>query len=152
MGKIEVRYQLPTVIAAYNEKVDNGLTLGELPQNLGSIYLLVEDSNSDDRKVEIVKEFGAAILLKDVIGKEIEISQAIQSLNYDSSNFVYVNTDFSFPYNEISKIIRMLKGDMNVGMVFGNYFSVMLNSSSMKNPFFLGNKLLAFDRRVLKVG
>src|SRR3990170_3461865 len=57
--------------------------------------------------------------------------------------------DFTYPAKYVLEMIRILNENPRVGMVTGNRFNQSLNSSAMKNPFYAGNRLIAFTQRVL---
>lgn len=144
-----VRPSIAVIVAAYNEEEGIASTLAELREILNDPFLLVVDGNSVDRTVEIAKELGAEVFLQEGHGKGNAISQAIGHVHYDPEYVVFIDADFTYPSKYISGMIRILEENSSVGMVLGNRFNHMLTQAAMKNPFFIGNRFLAFAQRVL---
>ena len=137
------------IVAAYNEEGGVGPTLAELREVLNEPFYLVVDGNSTDRTVEIAKELGADVFVQEGRGKGNAISQAIDHIRYDPEYVVLTDADFTYPAKYVLDMIRILKEKPNVGMVTGNRFNHLLTDAAMKNPFYIGNRLLAVTQRVL---
>jgi glycosyltransferase involved in cell wall biosynthesis len=140
---------IAVIIAAYNEEEGISYTLAELREILSDQFFLVVDGNSIDRTVEIAKELGAEVLLQEGYGKGNAVSQAIQHVHYDPEYVVFIDADYTYPSQYILGMIRILEENPSVGMVLGNRFNHMLTPAAMKNPFFIGNRFLAFAQRIL---
>ncbi len=134
---------IAVVIAALNEEQGIGSTLAELKEVLEDSSCLVVDGRSTDRTVEIAKEFGVDILLQEGIGKGCAIAQALNSIHWDPAYVVFTDADFTYPSKCILDMIRILEEKPSVGMVTGNRFNHLLTAAAMKNPFYVGNRLLA---------
>ena len=137
------------VIAALNEEEGIGPTLAEFREILEDPLYIVVDGNSTDRTVEIGKELGAEVLLQKGRGKGNAISEALEHVNSEPEYVVFTDADFTYPAKYILDMIRILEERPRVGMVTGNRFNHLLTSEAMKNPFYIGNRLLAITQRVL---
>lgn len=132
------------IIAAHNEEEGIGPTLAELSEILYDPYYLVVDGNSADRTVAIAKDFGAEVFMQEGRGKGNAISQAIEYVHNDPDYVVFVDADFTYPAKYVLDMIRILEEKPHVGMVLGNRVNHMLTAEAMKDPFHMGNRLLAF--------
>jgi dolichol-phosphate mannosyltransferase len=137
------------VIATLNEEEGIGPTISEFKKILEDSMYLVVDGNSTDRTVEIAKELGADVFVQEGRGKGNAISQAIDRISHDPEYAVFTDADFTYPAKYVLEMIRILEEKPNVGMVLGNRFNHLLTSVAMKNPFYMGNRLLAVTQRVL---
>jgi dolichol-phosphate mannosyltransferase len=62
----------------------------------------------------------------------------------------FTDADFTYPAEYVPKMVEILEQSPNVGMVIGNRFKGDHNlGKSVTNPFYLGNKLLAFAQLVM---
>ena len=137
------------IIAALDEEEGIGPTIAELREILDDSYYLVVDGNSADRTVEIAKELGADILTQGGSGKGNAISEAIDSIKFDPEYIVFTDADFTYPAKYVSHMIQILEERPTVGMVLGNRFNHLLTPTAMKNPFYMGNRLLAVAQLLL---
>jgi len=151
--KVEKNGSPPTVlviIAALNEEEGIGPSLAELREVLEDPRYLVVDGNSIDRTVEVAKEMGCEVLFQEGSGKGDAIAQAIRHVDSDVMKYVvFIDADFTYPAGYLPEMIRVLEENPEVGMVTGNRFNHMLTSAAMKNPFYGGNRFLAFAQRIL---
>jgi dolichol-phosphate mannosyltransferase len=138
------------VIAALNEEEGIGPTLEELQKVLNNPYLIVVDGKSVDRTVEISKNMGADVLLQEGKGKGDAMFQGFRRLNSGVRYVVFTDADFTYPAEYVPKMIEVLEHNPEVGMVIGNRFNGEHNfDKSATNPFYIGNKLLAFAQYVV---
>jgi dolichol-phosphate mannosyltransferase len=137
------------IIATLNEEEGIGPTLAELREALEDPTFLVVDGNSKDRTVEVAKEMGVEVLFQEGIGKGDAIAHAIRRVNSDMKYVVFIDADFTYPAGYLPEMIRVLEENPEVGMVTGNRFNHKYKLTSMENPFFVGNKFLAFAQRLL---
>lgn len=137
------------LIATLNEQEGIGPTIAELKEVLEDPLYLVVDGNSTDRTVEIAKELGAEILSQRGQGKGNAISEGIGSIAHDPEYVIFTDGDFTYPAKYVLEMIRALEEDQSVGMVSGNRFNHLLTSAAMKNPFYIGNRLLAITQSLL---
>jgi dolichol-phosphate mannosyltransferase len=141
---------ISVVIAALNEEEGIGFTLEELQKVLSDPYLIVVDGNSVDRTVEIAKNMGAEVLLQEGKGKGDAMFQGFRRLNSDVRYVVFTDADFTYPAEYVPKMVEVLEHNPDVGMVIGNRFNGEHNfDKSATNPFYIGNRLLAFAQYVV---
>jgi len=150
--KVEKNGSPPSVlviIAALNEERGIQPSLAELREVLGDSRFLVVDGNSVDRTVEIAKEMGAEVLFQEGSGKGKAIAQAIGHVDSDVKYVIFIDADFTYPAGYLPEMIKILEENPEVGMVIGNRFNHLLTPAAMKNPFYLGNRLLAIAQHFL---
>jgi len=150
--KVEKNGSPPSVlviIAALNEEEGIKPSLAELKEVLEDPAVLVVDGNSVDGTVRIAKDMGAKILLQKGSGKGDALAQAISHINSNVKYIVLTDADFTYPARYLPEMIRILEENPEVGMVTGNRFNHMLTPAAMKNPFYLGNRLLAIAQHIL---
>lgn len=136
---------ISVVIATLNEEAGIGPTIDELQKVLANPYLIIVDGNSVDRTVEIAKNMGADVLLQEGTGKGDAMFQGFQNLCSKVPFVVFTDADFTYPAEYIPKMVEILRQNPKVGMVIGNRFEGEHNpGKSFTNPFYLGNKMLAF--------
>jgi dolichol-phosphate mannosyltransferase len=155
-GKIEStlarehRSNVSVVIAALNEEEGIGPTIEELQKVLDNPYLVIVDGNSVDRTIEIAKNMGADVLLQEGKGKGDAMFRGFQNLSSKVPFVVFTDADFTYPAEYVPKMVEILKQRPDVGMVIGNRFKGQHNfSKSLTNPFYVGNRMLAFAQSVL---
>jgi dolichol-phosphate mannosyltransferase len=138
------------VVAALNEETGIGPTLEELQSVLGTSQLVVVDGNSVDKTVEIAKNLGAHVMLQDGVGKGHAMFQGLSQLNPNVRYVVFTDADFTYPAEYVPKMIEVLEQESDVGMVIGDRFGGEVNlSKSWTNPFYIGNRLIAFAQHTL---
>jgi dolichol-phosphate mannosyltransferase len=138
------------VIAALNEEEGIGATLEELQKVLSDSNLIVVDGKSIDRTIEIAKNMGADVLLQEGTGKGDAMFQGLRRLSSNVRYVVFTDADFTYPAEYVPKMIEVLEHNPDVGMVIGNRFNGVHNSArSITNPFYIGNRLLAFAQHVM---
>jgi dolichol-phosphate mannosyltransferase len=141
---------ITVVIAALNEEEGIGPTLGEMQKVLNNPYMVVIDGNSVDRTIEIAKNMGADVLLQEGKGKGDALFQGFRMLSSKVRYVVFTDADYTYPAEFVPKMIEIMEHNPKVGMVVGNRFRGMVNNSkSVTNPFYLGNRLLAFAQLVM---
>lgn len=142
--------EIVVLIAAFNEEEGIGPTIAEFKEVLQDPTYVVVDGVSNDRTVEIAKELGAEILFQRGHGKGNAISEGLSFIDDGHPRYVvFTDADFTYPAEYVLEMISILNKNPRVGMVTGNRFNQALNSSVMKNPFYAGNRLIAFTQRVL---
>jgi dolichol-phosphate mannosyltransferase len=76
--------------------------------------------------------------------------QGFQNLSSKVHYIAFTDADYTYPAEYVPKMIEVLEQNPDVGMVIGNRFKGEHNvSKSVMNPFYLGNKMLAFAQFVL---
>jgi glycosyltransferase involved in cell wall biosynthesis len=146
----EIHSGISVVIATLNEEEGIGPTISELQKVLNNPYLVVVDGNSVDKTIEIAKNMGADVLLQEGKGKGDAMFQGFRLLSSKVQYVAFTDADFTYPAEYVPKMVEILEQDPNVGMVIGNRFKGDHNlGKSVTNPFYLGNKLLAFAQLVM---
>jgi dolichol-phosphate hexosyltransferase len=146
----EIRTSVSVVIATLNEEDGIGPTLDELQKVLSNPYLVVVDGNSIDKTTEIAKNMGADVLLQEGKGKGNAMFQGYRNISSKVPFIVFTDADYTYPAEYVPKMIEILEQNHEVGMVIGNRFKGQNNNSkSLTNPFYLGNRLLAFAQLVM---
>jgi dolichol-phosphate mannosyltransferase len=141
---------ISVVIATLNEEEGIGPTLEDLRKVLNDPHLIVVDGKSADKTVEIAKNMGADVLLQEGKGKGDAIFQGIKRLNSGVRYVVFTDADFTYPAEYVPKMVKILEQNPDVGMVIGNRFNGEHNfGKSFTNPFYMGNRLLAFAQQVM---
>jgi len=151
MGK-EGGYSLPSILvlmAALNEEEGIGLTIAELKQYLCNPHVVVIDGNSKDKTVHVAKSLGVDVLYQEGKGKGDAIGCAITHVNEDVDYVVLIDADYTYPAEFVPQMLKLLEENPRVGMVIGNRFNHLLTPAAMKNPFYVGNRLLAVVQRFL---
>jgi len=150
MERKHLNSSISVVIATLNEEEGIGPTLEEIKKVLNDPYLIVVDGKSADRTVEIAKNMGADVLFQEGEGKGDALFQGIRRLNSDVRYVVFTDADFTYPAEHITRMIEILEQNPDVGMVIGNRFNDEHNfDKSLTNPFYMGNRLLAFAQWVV---
>jgi len=151
--KVEKNGSPPTVlviIAALNEEQGIGPSLAELREVLEDPRYLVVDGNSIDRTAKIAEEMGCEVLFQEGSGKGDAIAQAVKHVNSDVTKYVvFIDADYTYPVKCVPEMIQILEENPEVGMVTGNRFNHSFELKTMENPFFLGNRFLAWAQRLL---
>ncbi len=137
------------IIAALNEEEGIGLTIAELKICLDSFRILVVDGKSSDRTVEVAKNLGADITFQDGIGKGDALAKAIQSPYLDVDYVVITDADYTYPAEYIPQMIKILEDNPHIGMVCGDRFNGHVDSKTLGNVFYIGNRLIAFSHNFL---
>jgi dolichol-phosphate hexosyltransferase len=146
----EIHSSISVVIATLNEEEGIGPTIGEMQKVLNNPYMVVVDGNSVDRTIEIAKNMGADVMLQEGKGKGDAMFQGLKMLGSKVPYIVFTDADYTYPAEYIPKMVDVLEQDSKVGMVIGNRFKGIHNGSkSVTNPFYVGNKLLAFAQLVM---
>ena len=144
------RSSISVVIATLNEEEGIGPTIDEMQKVLNNPYMVVVDGNSVDRTIEIAKNLGADVLLQEGKGKGDAMFQGFRLLGSKVPYVVFTDADYTYPAEYVPKMVEILEQNPKVGMVIGNRFKGEYNlSRSITNPFYLGNKLLAFAQLVM---
>jgi dolichol-phosphate mannosyltransferase len=147
---IDLHSHVSVVIAALNEEQGIGPTIDEMQHVLNNPYMVVVDGNSVDRTIEIAKNMGADVLFQEGKGKGDALFQGLRMLNSQTPYVVFTDADYTYPAEYIPYMVEVLEQNPQVGMVIGNRFKGQYNDSkSLTNPFYLGNKLLAFAQLVM---
>ena len=137
------------VIAALNEEEGIGPTLKELQAVLRDPYLIVVDGKSVDSTIEIANNMGANVLSQEGKGKGDALFQGFKRLKSDIEYVVFTDADFTYPAEYIPAMLDILEQNPDVGMVTGNRFNTHFKFRTMKNSFYIGNRVLATAQLLL---
>lgn len=137
------------IITALNEEKGIGLTIRELKEQLGFENILVVDGNSVDRTVEVAKNLGADIVFQDGKGKGDALAKGIENIRPGVNYVVTTDADFTYPAQHIPRMIGILNKNPTIGMVSGNRFTKDLDSRSLHDVFYFGNRILALTHNLL---
>jgi len=140
---------LTVIVAAYNEEEGIAPTICELKEFLNNPKLVVVDGRSSDRTLEIAKDLGAEVLIQEGRGKGDAISKGLAHLYGETSYVVITDADYTYPAKYLKEMINILDENSNVGMVLGDRFSRRYKQESVKNQFFVGNRIFALVQRIL---
>jgi glycosyltransferase involved in cell wall biosynthesis len=137
------------VVAALNEEHGIGPTLTDFLDNLHFSNVIVVDGHSRDRTVEIAKNLGAEIAFQDGFGKGNAIAKALERIDWSTKYVVLTDADYTYPSEQVQKMIEILEANPQVGMVCGNRFSGDTDPKAVRGSFYFGNKLLALTHNLL---
>jgi len=143
------RRSVLAIIAALNEEEGVGLTIAELRRYLEKPWVLVVDGWSSDGTVRLAKDMYADVLFQEGKGKGNAVAEALKHLDVDVDYVVFTDADYTYPAEFIPEMIRILDENPSVGMVCGNRFNSHFHLKSMRNMYYLGNRLLAFTHNLL---
>ena len=111
--------------------------------------MIVIDGESEDRTFEIAKDFGAEVLIQNGTGKGSAISQGLVHLNGDIIYVAFIDADYTYPAIHLKETIKLLDLNPKVGMVLGNRFNRIYELESVKNQFYIGNRILAYIQSIM---
>lgn len=145
------------IIPTLNEQDGIGSTLKELDDVLKNPHnprYLVIDGNSTDHTIEIVKDLSVSVSVDFLVqkgkGKGQAIEQALQYLNSPWRYVVFIDGDYTYPAEYIPKMIEVLDGNSDVGMVNGNRFANQnCLTELMDYKYYMGNNFLGLMHRLL---
>ncbi|MCJ7613706.1 glycosyltransferase family 2 protein [Candidatus Bathyarchaeota archaeon] len=140
---------LTVVIPAFNEEEGIAPTIGELKEALTDAHMIVIDGESEDRTFEIAKDFGVEVLIQNGTGKGSAISQGLVHLNGDIIYVAFIDADYTYPAIHLKEMIKLLDLNPKVGMVLGNRFNRIYELESVKNQFYIGNRILAYIQSIM---
>jgi len=140
---------LAVVIPAFNEEEGIAPTICELKEVLNDAHMIVIDGESEDRTLEIAKNLGAEVLIQKGTGKGSAVSQGLDHLNGDIVYVAFTDADYTYPAIHLKEMIKLLALNQKIGMVLGNRFNRIYELESVKNQFYIGNRILAYIQSVL---
>jgi len=139
-----VNSDVVVLIPTLNEEEGLGPTVLEVMQFLGSAYVLVVDGNSSDGTVDVAKRLGLPVVFQDGKGKGDAVAKALKSLKADPRYVVFIDADFTYPAEYVPRMIRVLEGNPDVGMVCGDRFDKPFSMANAGSAYYIGNRFLAF--------
>ena len=142
--------KLLVFIATLNEEEGIGPTITELKKHLEHCCFLVVDGKSNDLTATIANKMDAEVVTQKGKGKGDAIGFGLRQLknrNYDY--IVLTDADFTYPAEFVPSMIQILEENPQVGMVSGNRFHSFFDWSAIRNPYYFGNRALAFAHNIL---
>jgi len=123
--------------------------LRELREALEDPFYLVVDGGSVDGTVDVAKELGAEVVVQEGRGKGLAVAQGLRYVNAGTRYVVFIDADYTYPAEYVSKMIEVLEENPDVGMVTGNRFNDSFDLRAMGNAYYFGNRFLAFMQYLL---
>jgi glycosyltransferase involved in cell wall biosynthesis len=138
------------IVPALNEEAGIGPTLSELRACLDRSSFLVVDGRSIDRTSKIAAEMGAVVITQKGSGKGDAIAVGIAHARFFRGQYVvFTDADYTYPAVHLREMISILEEKPDVGMVCGNRSPDNWSLRTMRDAFFLGNRLIAFTQNLL---
>jgi glycosyltransferase involved in cell wall biosynthesis len=141
--------RLGVIIPAVNEEEGIAPTIKELKLAINDANIIVVDGNSQDKTLEIAKDFGVEVINQNGKGKGDAIFQGLANFNGDIVYVAVIDADYTYPAIHLEEMIKLLDLNPKIGMVLGDRFSKKREFLSVKNPFYIGNRLLASIQGIL---
>lgn len=141
--------EIAVIIATLNEEEGLGPTVIEIQRFLDIPYILVVDGNSVDRTVEIAKTLGLEVIFQEGRGKGCALASALNCLKAKPRFIVFIDADFTYPAEYIPSMVRILKEKPEVGMVCGSRFGKPFKFANIRDPYYIGNRLLALAQYLM---
>jgi glycosyltransferase involved in cell wall biosynthesis len=146
---LEVNSSLGVVIPAFNEEEGIAPTIKELKLAINDARIIVIDGNSQDKTPEIAKDLGVEVINQNGKGKGDAVFQGLDNLNGDIVYVALTDADYTYPAIHLKEMIRLLNLNPKIGMVLGSRFSKRNEFLSMRNLFYIGNRMLASIQGIL---
>jgi glycosyltransferase involved in cell wall biosynthesis len=146
---LEVNSSLGVIIPAFNEEEGIEPTIKELKLAINDARIIVIDGNSQDKTPEIAKDAGAEVINQNGKGKGDAVFQGLANLSADIIYVAFTDADYSYPATHLKEMIKLLDLNPKIGMVLGNRFNRREELSSVRNRFYLGNRILASIQGIL---
>jgi dolichol-phosphate mannosyltransferase len=132
---------LPTL----NEEATIGQTIDDVRRYAPDSEILVIDSCSGDRTVDVAINMGATVISVDLRGKGRAVREALGKLATKSDYYIMMDSDYTYPARHIPQIIEELSNGVDV--VMGYRKKRDRGAMTAVNTF--GNKALSFLASVL---
>ena len=134
---------LAVVIPAYNEEEGIGCTILELKNVVEPSCIVVVDGKSEDGTVQNAEKLGVDIFFQEGKGKGDAVCQGLMQLKGKFEYVALIDADYTYPSVHLREMVKVLDGDPNVGMVLGNRFNREFETESVRDKFYVGNRLLS---------
>ena len=148
-------YDLAIVIPTLNEEKGIKSTITSVKNSIAGKYsfaIVVVDGQSEDKTVEIAKDFGAKVLIQRRMGYGDALQAGFHYVNTKMSTTITVMLDADGTYEpkdilKMAEIILSGKADFVIGNRFAN-----LAKGAMTRTNIIGNKLISvLSRKLLKI-
>jgi glycosyltransferase involved in cell wall biosynthesis len=140
---------LGVVIPAFNEEEGIAPTIREVKQAINDARIIVIDGHSKDKTLEIAKDLGAEVIIQNGRGKGDAVFQGLANLNKETVYVAFTDADYTYPATYLKEMIELLDLNANIGMVLGDRFSRSTDFESVKNRFYVGNRIIASIQGIL---
>jgi dolichol-phosphate mannosyltransferase len=145
------------LIPTLNEAEGIEPTIKEVNSYLNDHEVLVVDASDKGNKTpEIAEKLGAKVLKQNGKGKGLGFIQALEWIkrNLNPEYVALLDGDYTYPAEHIPEMVKILKENMDVGMVTGKRFNKIKSfkvhiKNLLTNPYYFGNKFLRLTHRIL---
>lgn len=141
-------FPLAVIIPAFDEEEGIEYTIIELKRAVKPVSVIVVDGKSRDRTVEIAKGLGADVIIQKGKGKGSAVYEGLTYINCNVAYVALIDADYTYPAVHFKKMIEILDQNHKIGMVLGNRFNRIYALESMKDQFYVGNRIMAFVHRL----
>ncbi len=133
------------ILPTYNEEDGIGQVIDEIKKlKRNDFEIVVVDSCSTDKTIEISKEKGAKIIQLNIRGKGIAIKKAFSELDHEY--IVMIDSDNTYPVSQIPEVVEKLK---NCDVVIGSRFKGNIEPGAMSTMNKVGNTGLSIMASVI---
>jgi glycosyltransferase involved in cell wall biosynthesis len=146
---LELNSSLGVVIPAFNEEEGIAPTIKELKLAIEGVRIIVVDGNSQDKTPEIAKDLGVEVIFQNGKGKGDAVFQGLTNLGGDIVYVAFTDADYTYPAIHLKEMIKLLDLNSKIGMVLGNRFNERDELLSVRNRFYVGNRILASIQSIL---
>jgi len=136
--------KVSVVIPTINEEESIGRVMDEIPRELDAEVVVV-DSNSKDRTVEIAQEKGAKIINEPRLGYGRAYKTGFENVSGDI--IVTLDGDLTYPANKIKEFADMLENEKLDFITCDRLTRLDKKAMSLKHRF--GNWVLSFTANIL---
>jgi len=137
------------VIPAFNEEEGIAPTITEIKHAINDARIIVIDGHSKDKTLEIAKDLGAEVIIQNGRGKGDAVFQGLTNLNKETVYVALTDADYTYPATYLKEMIQLLDLNPDIGMVLGDRFSRSTEFESVKNRFYVGNRIIASIQGIL---
>ena len=139
------------LLPCLNEEDTVGMCIEEINNTINklnfNIEIIVVDNGSTDKTIEIAKSYNVKVLDSTVssrFGYGANIQYGI--LNSKADILIYADSDFSYPFDEIEKFIKLLiDKSMKIDVVIANRFNKDMEKNAMPLLHkYIGTPILTF--------
>ena len=141
-------FPVAVIIPALDEEEGIEYTIIELKKAIKPVSVIVVDGKSRDRTVETAKSLGADVIIQKYKGKGSAVYEGLTYLNCNAAYVALIDADYTYPAEHFKKMIEILDQNHKIGMVLGNRFNRIYELESMKDQFYVGNRIIALVHKL----
>jgi dolichol-phosphate mannosyltransferase len=141
--------KLTVIIPTLNEAEGIGPTINEILSTLPNSHIVVIDANSTDKTPLIARGLGATVIEQKGRGKGRAMAQILEYLRHSNPEspkyLIITDADYTYPCDQLPRMIEILEENPLVGMVTGKRIQVIKIfrlTKALINWYVLGNYLL----------